>query len=79
MLPHGAGDQGSGAVRQADLREPVVVPEAKDVCVHDELDHGIATRDLKPGETFTYYFGSCWSKGDLKTAEDWFAEVEKQK
>ena len=57
----------------------VVVPGAKDVCVHDELDHGIATRELKPGEVFTYYFGSCWSKGDLKTAEDWFAEVEKVK
>ncbi|MCR4859595.1 MAG: DUF4861 domain-containing protein [Bacteroidales bacterium] len=57
----------------------VVVPGAKNVCVHDELDHGIATREIVPGEVFSYYFGSCWSKGDLKTAEDWFAEVEKQK
>jgi hypothetical protein len=57
----------------------VVVPGAKDVCVHEDLDHGIATREIKSGEVFTYCFGSCWSKGDLKTAEDWFAEVEKQK
>ena len=57
----------------------VVVPGAKDVCVHEDLDHGIATREIKSGEVFTYCFGSCWSKGDLKTAEEWFAEVEKQK
>lgn len=57
----------------------VVVPGAKDVCVHEDLDHGIATREIKSGDVFTYCFGSCWSKGDLKTAEDWFAEVEKQK
>ncbi len=57
----------------------VVVPGAENVCVHDELDHGIATREIKSGEAFTYYFGSCWSKGDLQTAEAWFAEVEKQK
>ena len=57
----------------------VVVPGAKDVCVHEELDHGIATREVKSGETFTYYFGSCWSKGDLQTPEAWFAEVEKVK
>ena len=57
----------------------VVVPGAENVCVHDELDHGIATREVKSGEVFTYCFGSCWSKGDLQTAEAWFAEVEKQK
>ena len=57
----------------------VVVPGAKDVCVHEDLDHGIATREIASGETFTYYYGSCWSKGDLKTADAWFAEVEKVK
>ena len=57
----------------------VVVPGAENVCVHDELEHGIATREVKSGEVFTYCFGSCWSKGDLQTAEAWFAEIEKQK
>ena len=57
----------------------VVVPGAQDVCVHEDLDHGIATREIASGETFTYYYGSCWSKGDLKTADAWFAEVEKVK
>lgn len=40
--------------------------------------HSLRTVTIKPGETVTYWFGSCWSKGDIKTAEDWFALVNKQ-
>lgn len=55
----------------------VVAPEAESVAVTEDGIHGLCTKSIKPGEVFTYYFGSCWSKGDIKTAADWFALVEK--
>jgi len=55
----------------------VFVPGGKNVRMDEELDHGIVTRTIGPGEVFTYYFGSCWSKGDLKTPNAWFDEVKK--
>ena len=39
-------------------------------------DHGIVGRKVKSGEPFVYYFGSCWSKADIKTADAWFKEVK---
>lgn len=54
----------------------VYVPEAEFSGLSDSGDHGICTKTVKSGETFTYYFGSCWSKGDLKTAADWFEIVK---
>ena len=57
----------------------VVMPGAQQVFADKELDHAVCVRTLKSGETLTYYFGSCWSKGDLKTAQDWFNVVNKQK
>ena len=44
-------------------------------CSHGD-DHGICVKTVKSGEVFTYYFGSCWSKGDIKTAGDWFEIVK---
>ena len=43
-----------------------------------ELDHAIAFKVISSGETLSYKVGSCWSKGDIKTAEDWFALVQAQ-
>ena len=57
----------------------VIVPGAHQVLTDKELDHSLCTRIISPGETFTYWFGSCWSKGDIRTAEAWFAEVNKRK
>lgn len=53
----------------------VYVPGAESVSVTEDGLHGICTRKITSGEVFTYYFGSCWSKADIKTAEDWFATV----
>lgn len=33
--------------------------------------HLVAVKNIKNGETVRYYFGSCWSKGDIKTAGEW--------
>ena len=56
----------------------VVMPGADSVFTDPALDHSLCAKYISSGETLTYFFGSCWSKGDLKTAEDWFAEVNKQ-
>ena len=52
---------------------------AQQVFADKEVDHALCVRTVKSGEPLTYYFGSCWSKGDLKTAQDWFNVVNKQK
>jgi len=43
-----------------------------------ELDHALALKEVSSGEPLTYKIGSCWSKGNIKTAEDWFALVQEQ-
>ncbi|MCF0176177.1 MAG: DUF4861 family protein, partial [Bacteroidales bacterium] len=55
----------------------VYVPGAESVFpLESGKPHIVATRTVKPGETFTYYFGSCWSKGDIKDAATWFEQVK---
>ena len=53
----------------------VIVPGAENSVVSQELDHVLLLRKLAPGQPFKYKFGSCWSKGHLKTATDWFTTV----
>ena len=55
----------------------VYVPDADFSALSHGDDHGMVYRQVKSGDTFTYYFGSCWSKGDITTAEDWFDLVKK--
>lgn len=55
----------------------VVMPEADYVGYTD--GHGICVKKIASGETLTYWFGSCWSKGDVKTSGDWFDIVRNQK
>lgn len=54
----------------------VYMPDAENVRLSHGDDHGIVTKTVKSGESMTYYFGSCWSKGDIKTAEEWFSAVD---
>lgn len=54
----------------------VIMPDAESVRLSNGADHGIVTRTVKSGETLTYYFGNCWSKGDIKTADEWFSTVQ---
>ena len=42
------------------------------------LDHALLISAVRPGEPFRYRFGSCWSKGNVQIAEDWFALVDEQ-
>ena len=53
----------------------ICVPGAQDVRITEDGVHGLCTRFVRSGEPFVYSFGSAWSKGDITTAEDWFAAV----
>lgn len=55
----------------------VYMPGAEDIVTFTSGDkpHTVALKTVKPGESLSYYFGSCWTKGDIKTAEDWFRMV----
>ena len=57
----------------------VYVPGCESVSVTEDGMHGLCSKSVKPGETFSYWFGSCWSKADIKTADDWFALVDSLK
>ena len=57
----------------------VVMDGAQQVFADPELDHSLCTRIVRSGETLTYWFGSCWSRGDIQNAQAWFDLVKKQK
>lgn len=38
----------------------------------------VYTLPLHDGDTITYYSGNCWSKGDIKSAQQWFDHVAQQ-
>ena len=56
----------------------VIAPAAENILVDESLDHALLLVTIASGEPVNYLFGSCWSKGNIKTAEDWFALVEEQ-
>jgi len=54
----------------------VYMPGADSTFVTEDCSHGGCLKAIKPGETLTYFFGSCWSKAEIKTAEEWLKLVE---
>ncbi|MBO4340318.1 MAG: DUF4861 family protein [Bacteroidales bacterium] len=56
----------------------LVLPGAEKVFACPELDHALLLKTVKSGESVSYSFGSCWSKGNVKTSGDWFALVSAQ-
>ena len=57
----------------------VVLPGAGFVGHSEDDAHGLCSKKVKSGEPFVYYFGSCWSKADIKNAETWFETVKSVK
>ena len=53
----------------------VVMPGANGLLVSKELDHALLLKTIRSGESICYQAGSCWSKGEIKTPEDWFETV----
>ena len=56
----------------------VVMPEADYTFITADGTHLVATRRIVSGEPVRYSFGSCWSKGENKTADDWFKLVSQR-
>ncbi len=51
----------------------ICLPGADGSLYSEELDHALLLKRIPSGAAVTYSVGSCWSKGDIKTAADWFA------
>ena len=54
------------------------MPGAEGPLARIDLDHLMLCKTLRPGETLTYWFGNCWSKGDIQTSQAWFDLVWNQ-
>ena len=56
----------------------VVVPDAQMICYTTDRSHALLLKAVASGEELCYKVGSCWSKGDIKTAQEWFKLVMEQ-
>ena len=56
----------------------VIMPDAEHVLLRQDLDHALLLKHIASGESITYWFGSCWSKGDVKTYLDWVGLAVKE-
>ena len=56
----------------------VLMPEADQTFITADKTHLVACKRIVSGEPVRYSFGSCWSKGNIKTLEDWFLLVSAQ-
>jgi len=56
----------------------VIMPSARETMLVDDggKTHTVCVGAVQSGEPLTYWFGSCWSKGDIKDAADWMKAVE---
>lgn len=71
----GASDQSVEKDPDSRVGVAVVVPEATFCTIAEDGIHALIGKTLKQGEVFTYWFGSCWNGGDVKTAEEWIKLV----
>ena len=53
----------------------VVMPDADATGLSEDGTHLLVCKDIVSGQPVRYSFGSCWSKGDIQTAKDWFETV----
>jgi len=57
----------------------VVMPACDRVCLTADQSHAVCCKAIKSGETLTYWFGSCWTEGNIKDFDSWKAETAKIK
>ena len=53
----------------------VLMPGADISFRSDDLGHLLVCKQIASGHPVRYSFGSCWSKGDIQSAQDWFQRV----
>jgi len=57
----------------------VVMPGSESAgLLSDDGTHFLVCKEVSSGEPLRYSFGSCWSKGEVKTAGDWFRLVSER-
>lgn len=56
----------------------VVMPGAEAVCMSADSTHALLLKSVTSGDAVRYKIGSCWSKGDIKSADEWFKLVDAQ-
>jgi hypothetical protein len=44
--------------------------------VNGNAGHAVGVKSIKGGERFTYYFGSAWSKNDVRTFREWNLRID---
>lgn len=50
----------------------VILPQADSVTLIDDERHGACLKKIASGQTLEYWFGSCWSKGEIAGFNQWF-------
>ena len=50
----------------------VIMPVADSVTIIDGGRHGACLKTIASGQPLEYWFGSCWSKGEIKGSAEWF-------
>lgn len=71
----GASDQSQEKDPDCRVGVGIVVPGATFCTITEDGGHAITGKTLKQGDVFTYWFGSCWNGGDIKTADEWIKLV----
>ena len=50
----------------------VIMPDTDCVTIFDEGRHGGCFKTVASGQPIEYWFGSCWSKGEITGSAEWF-------
>lgn len=63
------------------MPEADYVTEGLDVCdevkANTAANHALAVKKIAAGEKVEYWFGSCWSRGEVQTFDQWLDELKK--
>lgn len=68
-----AASDSKDPVRDGDIFLGVILPGAE--MLADTLGHAVAVKNVKPGQTLTYYAGSGWSQGGVEDMGEWVEEI----
>lgn len=55
-----------------------IMPDAQMRIFPTDRSHSLLIKAVESDDPVSYKIGSCWSKGDIKTAETWFKKVDNQ-
>ena len=68
-----AASDSKDPARDGDIDLGVILPGGE--MLADTLGHAVAVKNVKSGETLTYYAGSGWSQGGVDDMNEWIEEI----